>query len=178
MVLFLTTFPAKATLVTIDIEAMIDGRDLLIIRDNTLRWHHLDYAAVGRWGQYNEPTIISTEVDGVLQMDRVQWIPQWPEEPPADIHYEAFSSLFTGLVPSLPPADMATSVTWTPIQARGTTSMKTIPTGANGYTLIIEFYDGPGACAWYTGQISIEVIPEPATLLLFGLGAVMLRRNR
>src|SRR5262249_46783369 len=32
----------------IDIKAFIDGRDLLIIKNGTLQWDHLDYAAVGR----------------------------------------------------------------------------------------------------------------------------------
>lgn len=174
------TTPVVASQVTIriDIEAMIDGRDLLIIRGNTLQWHHLGWAAVGRYGGLNEPTIISTKIDDVVQMDRVNWFPEWPEEPPAEIRYEAFSSVFTELVPSLPATDMIIDVTWMPLQARGMTSLEKILNEDNSYTLFVEFYDNPSAYAWYKGQIKIDVIPEPCTVLLLGLGGFALLRKR
>ena len=48
------------TTLTIEIQAHIDGEDILIIDDNTLRWHHLTFAAVGRHEGGNQPTTIST----------------------------------------------------------------------------------------------------------------------
>ena len=74
------TVCAYANVMRVDIEAMIDGRDLLIIQGDTLQWHHLDYAAVGRHLGANEPTIISTWLGDTLVMDQVNWIPDWPEE--------------------------------------------------------------------------------------------------
>ena len=34
--------------ITLEISALIDGRDQLIIQGDTLQWHHFDFAAVGR----------------------------------------------------------------------------------------------------------------------------------
>ena len=41
---------ARAEIITLEVQALIDGIDQLIIQGNTLQWHHLDFAAVGRWG--------------------------------------------------------------------------------------------------------------------------------
>jgi hypothetical protein len=51
--LWLSVFPGAATqshaaAFVVEIEALIDGRDQLIIQGNTLQWHHLRSAAVGR----------------------------------------------------------------------------------------------------------------------------------
>lgn len=176
LVLFFTTTRAAATTITVEIEAMIDGRDWLIITGNTLQWHHFDYAAVGRHEGLNEPTIISTKLNNVVQMDHVSWFPEWPEEPPAEIRYEAFSSVFTNLVPSVPPTDMVIEdVTLILIQSRWATTLKEFTEDS----VIIEFNDNPPANPdWYKVQVNIDVIPEPATVFLLGLGGLALRRKR
>ncbi|MBI4641246.1 MAG: hypothetical protein HY731_11160 [Candidatus Tectomicrobia bacterium] len=50
---------------TLRVQAHIDGRSRLILRANTAQWHHLDFAAPGRHGFVNLPTIING----------VQWFP-------------------------------------------------------------------------------------------------------
>jgi hypothetical protein len=171
------TETAKAiTNVTIDVNAYIDGRDWLIISGNTLQWHHFDFAAVGRWHGLNEPTIISTELEGNTIMNQVNWVPQWPEDPPAEIRYEAFSSIFTGLIPNIPPSGMIISnVTLTPILCRSSMSL----IGFNPGNIIVEFNDDPVENPdWYEAQINVTMTPEPATICLFGLGGLALLRRR
>jgi hypothetical protein len=68
---------AMAVTVTYDIQAYIDFHDVLIIRSDTLQWHHMDGAAVGRWEGLNEPTIISTAINGNPQLVDSPWIPDW-----------------------------------------------------------------------------------------------------
>jgi hypothetical protein len=95
--LWLSVFPGAATqshaaAFVVEIEALIDGRDQLIIQGNTLQWHHLRFAAVGRHdGRHdgrNKPTVISTQLNGVTIMDSVEWIPQWSAPPPDRINSE------------------------------------------------------------------------------------------
>jgi hypothetical protein len=54
------------------IKALVDGRSRILVQNNELWWHHLDYAAPGRWGGANEPTSV-----GVLP-DLLPWQPDWP----------------------------------------------------------------------------------------------------
>ena len=103
----------------------------------------------------NEPTLISTASDGVGMMDRVPWVPEWPEPVPAEIRYDAWSSTYSGLTPGLPARDM--SVTLTALWARDTLEIVQYPSSANEYTLIIEFDDGPHATAWYRARLDIQV---------------------
>ncbi len=137
----LITTPAQGVLITIEVEAMIDGRDVLIIKDDTLQWVHYEWAAVGRHEGLDEPTIITTSLDGLIQMDEVQWHPEWPEEAPATIRYGAESSVLEGLVPALPAADMITSIDLDPLASRGTITLEQVATGTNSYKLHIEFND-------------------------------------
>ena len=87
MICGLTDIPrdASASSVVLDISAYIDGRDLLIVHGDTLQWHHLDYAAVGRWHGTNQPTIISTSLDSIAQINNMLWVPRWPAAPPDEI---------------------------------------------------------------------------------------------
>jgi hypothetical protein len=170
------TESAKAVTATIDVKAYIDGRDWLIISGNTLQWHHFDYAAVGRHEGLNEPTIISTKLEGNVVMDQVNWLPQWPEEPPAEIRYEAFSSIFTDLIPNIPLSGMIISdVTLTPILCRSSMSLIEFNPG----NIIIEFNDNqPYNPDWYEAQIDVTMIPEPATICLLGIGGLVTMRRR
>lgn len=171
--------PAMATTIELDMKAYIDGRDLLVIHDDTLQWHHLDFAAVGRWegGNGNEATIISTWLDGVPQMTDVNWSPDWPELPSAGIRYEAYSSVLTGLFPTLPLQDM--SVTLIPILGRYSTSISQLPDRLNNYTIIADFNDDPPSGAdWYEMRIRLEYTPQGVpdagtTTLLLLIGSVV-----
>jgi hypothetical protein len=168
--------PAAASTITMDFQAYIDGEDQLIIRGPTLQWHHLTFAAVGRYAGANLPTVITTAIDGVTQMDAVQWIPTWPLPPPDEIRFEAFSSIFTGLTPAFPVSDV--SVSLDVIQARSLLTIAQQPSLANGFTLILDFDDNaPSGPAFYEGEITFSTgptaIPEPAPRYLFATALLM-----
>jgi hypothetical protein len=172
--------PAFQTTMTIEIQAFIDGTDYLVIKGDTLQWHHTEHVAVGRhgWGNGDEPTIITTFRDGSLEMDNVEWIPTWPEDPPAPFMYEAWSSIFEGLSTPLPETDMMV-VGLTAVDARERLTLEQYPTAENDYTLIVKFSDNLGfGPTWYWARISVGVIPEPATLSLLAVGGLLLIRRR
>ena len=132
--------------------AYIDGRDELIIQGNTLQWDHFDFAAPGRLGGVNYPTIITTTLNGVTQMNGVDWIPTWPDPPPNEIRFPAMSSVFTGLTPTIPDT---TDVTLTVITARDSLTIAQLPTASNDFTTLLEFNDDPsGGAAWYEGLLT------------------------
>jgi len=176
IVLLTANLYATVTSATIEIEAMIDGRDWIVITGNTLQWHHFEQATVGRHWGHNEPTIITTKLNNVIQMDHVSWTPDWKEPPPAEIRYVDSSSVFTGLFPSIPATDMIIgSVTLIPIDSRWDTTLKEYTDDS----VTIEFNDNPPSSHyWYRAQINIQMIPEPATVLLLGLGGLALLRKR
>ena len=74
-------FPAgsrAADTATLNMTAYIDGRDQLVIQGDTLQWRHLDFCAVGIWNGANVPTTISTTLNGTVEMNKVEWTPEWP----------------------------------------------------------------------------------------------------
>jgi hypothetical protein len=145
---------------TLNVRALIDGRDQLIIRSNTLEWHHFDFAAVGRHEGRNEPTILTTTSNGVTVMDHYNWIPDWPEPPPAEIRYEAFSSVFTNLNPPAPAS--AEPVTLEIIQARSSLSIVQQPSAANDFTTLLQFDDNNGGGSdWYEGRLTFSGFTSP-----------------
>jgi len=163
--------------ITLDVRAFIDGRDQLIISQNTLQWHHFDYAAVGRIAGTNAPTIISTTLNGSPVMSSVNWIPDWGSPPPDEIRHEALSHVFSGLSPALPAQDA--SVSLNVLAARNSLALVQFPFSTNGYTTILEFNDDPPAGPdWYEGVLTFVVVPEPTALSLVGLGAVLLVLRR
>jgi hypothetical protein len=181
----------RADTLTYDINALIDGRDLLIIQGNTLQWHHLDYAAVGRYGGQNLPTVVSSTDDGATVLNKYQWIPTWPLPPPDEIRFEAYSSVFSGLAPALPTTGRL-GITVAPVDAGGSwclsepgrdtcgsVSIFQFPDTTNGNTAIVDFNDDPiGGAAFYTVQISVDTggsVPEPGSGALIGLiGSVLI----
>lgn len=159
---------------TLDVSALIDGRDQLIIQSNTLTWHHFEWAAVGRHDGLNEPTVITTTLDGNVGLDHFNWIPDWPEPPPAEIRYEAFSSTFSMLTPAMP--EFPTFVSLDAIQARGSLTIEQYPSTANNFTTILEFNDNDvGSHDIYSARVVFSTVPEPSVgmmivaIALFGL---------
>lgn len=164
--------PAQAGTIVLDIKALIDGRDDLIIQGDTLQWHHFDFAAVGRWEGFNVPTLISTTVDGTPIMSDYAWTPDWPLPPPNEIRFEAYSSVFTGLQPGIPSQVTSVSVA-TEQDVRTLISIVQYPSAANTYTTIVEFNDDPfpgAAAAWGRITFTTSGVPEPSSLFLLGMG--------
>lgn len=187
--LWLSVFPGAATqshaaAFVVEIEALIDGRDQLIIQGNTLQWHHLRFAAVGRHdGRHdgrNKPTVISTQLNGVTIMDGVEWIPQWSAPPPDRINSEEFSSIFTDLAPGLPLAEL--SLQLIEIESRGATTMVELPTAANGFSTVIDFNDNSlGALEIYIARLEFDFVTEanePGVVAVLGLGFLGLAFSR
>lgn len=131
--------PAGARVLTITIEALIDGRDLLIIRDGSLQWDHRDFAAPGRHLGRNRPTVVTTEVDGDVVMDRVEWFPSWSRSAPAEIRRPERSRAFVALKPELCETPM--SVRLIPVKARWSLKLVGRPSASNGHAIILDFND-------------------------------------
>ena len=130
----------------ISISAYIDGKSLLIIRTNTVQWHHLEYAAPGRHGFENLPTTING----------FEWYPVWPDVPDAENRRECYSSVYEDLYPALPESDV--EVELSVIQGRYALSIAQYPSEDNGYTLIIEFNDNPSeGPAWYECELTVSI---------------------
>ena len=172
--------PPPGTAATLEISALIDGRDQLIIHRNTLQWHHLDAAAVGRWQGANQPTILTTTIGGDISTSGLQWIPDWSQPPPNEIRFQDYSSIFTGLDAALP--DFEQSLVLDPIQVRSGVSIVQQPSAVNDFTAIVEFNDLPaGGATTYDLKIGYQIVPEPTSavsLLLVGGALLGLRRNR
>ncbi|MDP6546228.1 MAG: PEP-CTERM sorting domain-containing protein [Phycisphaerae bacterium] len=143
------------------VEALIDGRDQLIIKGNTLRWEHFTYAAVGRHNGLDEPTTITTTLDGQTLMGGVAWTPQWSAPPPEQFYSQhEFSSVYTGLQPQL--SQQAQIVSLTPLQVRSGASIDQQPTAANDYTLIVGFNDIHwSSSATYRVRLDYQAGPPP-----------------
>ena len=173
--------------ITMTITAYIDGQDLLIITGNTLQWHHLDNAAVGRFFGVNLPTTISTSLDGVPALTLFDWTPDWPAPPPDEIRFEAFSSVFSGLTPAFPSEDVTVDLTLLRARVHPGISILQAATPANNHTLILDFNDDIAGPDFYTAQLTISTlaseVPEPSTSVLFApalasIGLAMLRRRK
>ena len=163
--------PPPPNLATLEIEALIDGRDQLIIKGDTLQWEHLDYQAVGRFRGANEPTIINTTLGGAPLLQDVHWIPEWSLPPPDRIEFHDISSAFSALSPPLPEAEQIVSLTR--LAVRSGAYIVQQPSEANDYTLVVEFNDnGPAAAATYWVQLDFYAVPEPSTFSLAVLGLV------
>ncbi len=145
---------ATAGTITYDIQAYIDSRDELVFRGTTMQWHHKEGAAPGRHGGANEPTIISSTLNGVPLLDDVNWIPSWPEPPPAEIRYEAWSSVFGGLMPPFPVVDVSIGLSL--IEGLDEVTIEQAPAASNNWTLILEFRDWYPGPSWYHIELTLE----------------------
>ena len=146
-----------AATLTYKIKALIDGSDTLIIKDNTLQWEHRNFAAVGRHEGRNEPTTISSTLNGQTIIDEIEWIPTWSEPVPNEIRFPTFSSIFTELNPSLPKTN--TNININPIISRGSTTIEQLPSNNNEFTLKI-FYDDDGIPGSTFYETEIVVNPD------------------
>jgi hypothetical protein len=124
---------------TLNVRAWIDGRSQLILQNNAVYWHHLDYAAPGRhYSSDYQPTYLNG----------VAWYPRWPDVPDAENRdCDCSSSKYVG-VPPLPSSPQ--TVILNPIQARGQVTIVQQPSQDNRFTLVVEFDDNPqDGPAWY-----------------------------
>ncbi len=158
MILAAQGLASAQTKITYDVTALIDVADLLIIRGSEVQWHHPGSgAAVGRHSGLDEPTTISSTLDGVTNLSAFAWTPAWPELPPAQIRYDAFSSVFPNLTPALPAGGMAVSVAV--LYGRGAVAVQQYPNATNDWTLIVQFADGGSGAAFLSARISVDYMP-------------------
>ena len=177
---------ANAATVTVDVTSMIDGESQIIIKDDSIQWHHLSWIVPGVSATNAldiTPTTISYSIDGVLQQT-ANWYPSWPTP-----HWDAgvsngstnnwnrdnqLSDIFSGFL--IPISSATSGFTLTPISRRGITSITELPSPANGNALVIDFNDAPiGGSAIYSSSISFTAaVPEADTsaMLLMGLGVM------
>lgn len=161
---------------SIEISALIDGRDRLIVRDGTLQWDHLEGAAVGRHMGQNISTTITTTLDGETVLDNFEWTPDWSSPPPDEIREPQQSSVLTGILPEFP--ELEQNVVLTPLNVRRYAEVIQQPSEANDYTLIVEFDDSKsGGSDTYTLKLNYYT-PEPAMLGMLTLGGLTVLRRR
>ena len=145
LTLALTTGPASALstvpggeltghTVTYDVRADIDGHSELILSGNSAKWYHIDFAAPGRLGGKNEPTIING----------TEWFPVWPQ-PGENRDCGCYSSTFNNVVPSLPGDAVLTSF-------QAVSCLDSCSATYDDGTLVIDFNDDP-----HPGDASYEV---------------------
>jgi hypothetical protein len=177
--LLLLTPTLHADVITYDVTGFIDTSDFLTISGPTVFWHHADTggAAVGRHGGNNFPTVISSTLNGIPQMINVDWTPDWPSPPPAEIRYNTISSTYDQLTPAL-HASADVTVQATVLSGRGTVAIIRPPTTIDSYTLIVEFKDGFNGSANLDALITITTTPEPTSLTLLAIAAPLLLLRR
>lgn len=146
------------TKLTYDVTGHIDVADLLIIRGADVQWHHPGSgAAVGRHSGANVATTITSTQDGVTNLNGFAWTPLWSSPPPAEIRFDAYSSVLSGLTPALPAGNV--TVEASVLSGRGSVTIPQLPHATNDWTLIARFADGSAGSALITVRISVEFVP-------------------
>lgn len=126
---------AGACTVTLHVRAYIDGRSDLILQGTAAHWHHLSAAAPGLWSGSNEATTLND----------LAWVPVWPNTGEnRDCNCDSQPS---PAVPPMPAHDQ--TVALQVAQARGSVTIVTQPSAANGGALTVEIDDGPSGADWY-----------------------------
>jgi len=121
--------PSAAADHVIRVQAYIDGRSQLAISGNTVQWFHRDWAAPGKHGGGNRPTVINGQ----------DWIPEWPDIGDNENRAKMVSNKYDQLDPPFPAA--AVMATIKKIKARGAVKIVQQPKAANQFTLIVELDD-------------------------------------
>lgn len=134
------------------VRAFVDGRSRLVVQGDRAYWHHLDFAAPGRWSDpdYTQPHDEPTYLNGVA------WYPIWPDRPDRENRdCDCDSSETSGLPPL---AQISQTVTLDVEQGRSLVTIVRQPEAGNDYTLIVEFDDdGEDGADWYEVTIHYEV---------------------
>ena len=122
------------------IQAHVGGLSQLIIRGNTMQWHHIKGTApglvqadVGR--NSNSPTIVDSN-----QGPNIPWVPSgWPGTIGNGTHPESCSNVFNALTPVFPTDNRRWKIEKT--SGSGTVRIVQQPEARNGFSLVIEFDD-------------------------------------
>jgi hypothetical protein len=137
------------------VRALIDGRSQLVVRGGSVYWHHLDFAAPGRWQDpetqraYDEPTYLNGAA----------WYPTWPDQPDRENRDCGCNSSSIAGIAALARQDQTASLSVE--QARGPVTIIQQPEAGNDYTLIVEFDDGgPGGADWY--EVTLRYVTSGA----------------
>ena len=150
----------QASAASLSVAALIDGRSQLIIKGDTIRWHHLTFDAPGRNNGEIQPTLLNCQ----------EWFPDWPDVSDAanffcgcsDSPCGCDSSSYTNLDPALAESPVPASITL----LAGWTNVKIIqqPSVDNGYELIVEFNTNfPIYSSWYQFVVEYEADNDPVT---------------
>ena len=151
---------AATNVVTVEVRDWQDGRDWLILQNDSIRWEHWEFNVPGVEAGHNDPTFITTTLNGVNVLTNQAWYPQWPE----GMGSGAYSAPFSTLIPAL-PAGSLTSFRMEVIAARDAADLIQLPAANNGYTTIVELDDDPASSAdWYDVRLIYECVPEPPTI--------------
>jgi RNA polymerase sigma factor (sigma-70 family) len=143
-----TTGPSTQPVeMTVTVRAYVDGRSRLSLKGNTASWQNFEYAAPGKMGGHNDPTIING----------VRWIPTWED---SDVSPEvrlakSKSDTFNQVEPAVAAAAMV--VTVEKIRCRENASVVQQPSAENDFTTIVEFDDSrTGGADWYELKLTFS----------------------
>jgi hypothetical protein len=133
------------------VQALIDGRSQLVVREDSVYWHHLDFAAPGRWldpetqTAHDEPTYLNGGA----------WYPLWPDQPDRENRDCGCDSSSAGGNPPLAQQSQTAEVSIE--QGRGQVAIVQQPEAGNDFTLIVEFDDNPqGGAYWY--EVTLQYV--------------------
>jgi len=155
----LETGTAPAGPQELTVRAFIDGRSRLVVQEDRAYWHHLDFAAPGRWldpdthQAHDEPTYLNG----------LDWYPVWPNEPDRENRDCGCDSSATSGIPPLASQDQTATLGIE--QARGRVTIVQQPEAGNDYTLTVEFDDNDwGGADWYEVTLLYGVSGPPPNI--------------